>query len=134
VGIAGGVSGGCVGQGKRWCGSLSSSSISGAEEKLRGGGVPPSEDALIYQRSIPRYLQHKSDEGDVRGKSIQQRSTQRRGSPRGGGGLGPSVDGGTPVGRLRHTAREVVERGRVSLRAGVICRWGNFPAQWRPFV
>jgi hypothetical protein len=71
VGTAGGVSGGCVGQGKRWHGSLRSSNIGGAEEKLRGGGVPPSKDAPIYRRSIPRYLQHKSDEGDVRGKSIQ---------------------------------------------------------------
>jgi hypothetical protein len=36
----------------------------------------------------------------------------------GGGRLGPDIDGGAPVGRLRHTVREVVEGGRASLRAG----------------
>jgi hypothetical protein len=36
----------------------------------------------------------------------------------GGGRLGPDIDGGAPVGRLRHTVREAVEGGRASLRAG----------------
>jgi hypothetical protein len=62
----------------------------------------------------------------VRGKSIRQRRTWRRGSPRGGDGggswLGRSVDGDTSIGRFGHKAREAAEGGRASLQAGGIGR------------